>query len=139
MINEEKISEIQRMIETSILDQVKNGQQSTVLPTEYKACGQFFKLKDRSQRGLHGTSSALKVLALSTDNSLKDAIQPIIKYLTDHKNVESRLLSKHDPQEALKRNENNVIKISESLFSLSYVQSGVGNKDQIVKSLSEKL
>jgi hypothetical protein len=139
MINEDKISKIQKKIETSISDQVKNGQQSQALSGEYKACGQFFNFKDRSQRGLHGTSSALKVLALSTDTSIKDSIPPIIKYLTDHTTIESQLLSLNDPQETVKRNENNVIKISECLHSLSYVQPGAGNKDQIIKTLAERI
>ncbi len=139
MINEEKITEIQKKIEASISEQVKNGRQSSVLPDGYKACGQFFSIKDRTQRGLHGTSSALKVLALSTDNSIKDSIPAIIKYLADHTTVETQLLSQADPQEALKRNENNVIKISECLCSLSNVQTGVGNKDKIVDTLTTNL
>lgn len=139
MINEEKISEIQKKIEASISDQVKNGKQSSALPDDYKACGQFFNIKDRPQRGLHGTSSALKVLALSTNDNIKDSIPPIIKYLTDHVSVETQLLGQSDPQEAIKRNETNVIKISECLYSLSYVKSGFGNKEQIVESLTSKL
>lgn len=139
MITEGKISQIQKKIEANISAQVENGQQSTDLPQEYKACGQFFNLIDRTQRGLHGTSAALKVLAISTDEGLKNSIPFIIKYLTDHTAVESQLHSQSDPQEALKRNENNVIKISECLYSLSFVQPGVGNKQQISEALADKL
>jgi len=139
MINEDNISEIQKKIEESIYEQVVNGKQSDMLPNGYKACGQFFKINDRTQRGLHGTSSALKIIALSTSNMVKDSIPPIINYIKDHSSVELALLSQQAPSDSVRRDELNVIKNSECLYSLSYVQGGVGNKDQIVGILSENL
>jgi len=139
MLNEDQISEIQKRIEEDIYDQVNNGKQTQALPEGYQACGQFFKIKDRVQRGLHGTSSALKVIAISNNDNLKNSIPFIIRYLKDHSSVESQLLSAQDPKEIINKDEANIIKISESLYSLSFVQSGVGKKTQIVNNLYGKL
>lgn len=141
MINAEKISAIQKKIEDKTIEQVSNGQQNQPLQSisdDYKACGQFF-LKNRMQRGLHGTASALKVLGLSTNNDSKSPIPQIIKYITDHSSVEEQLLAQNKPEHKITQSENNVIKISECLYSLSYVQSGVGTKDNLVNFLIEKL
>lgn len=138
MINADKITEIQAKIEEKTIDQVSNGQQNLPLKADYKACGQFF-LKDRKQRGLHGTASALKVLGISTNNNNKSTIPQIIKYITEHSSVEEQLIAQANPQDSLNQSENNVIKISECLYSLSYVQSGVGMKDSLVTTLTEKL
>ncbi len=138
MITTQKIWNIQEKIVNRVYNQVKNGKQKEGLPDACEACGQFFNILDRTQRGLHGTSSALRIFAMSTSQDVKDSIPKIINYLANHGDIESGSDGTVQIDDRNRRDELNVIKIGETLFSLSHVK-GETDSAELVKKLANQL
>lgn len=133
MISQDEIVQIQNEIKTSIINQVKEGAQSNKLKDAF-ACGQFIKEPHLKQRGIHGTSSAIRVLA-SYNGTYNNEIRKLIKYVQSRKDFEiGKNLDKK-----IEKDEKNVIKIGELLYSLSYVKQGCMDTSSIVYDLGKKL
>jgi hypothetical protein len=128
MISNTKIIDILRRIEIGTDDQVINGQQNDGLPDDHRACGQFFKFKDRSQRGLHGSAAALKILSISDNQAVKRGVPYIVNYLTSRLIIADK--ENVDANDNFK-DRNNVIKVAECLFSLNMVKSAVADTERI--------
>ncbi len=117
------------------LDQVKDGEQTKLLPgTGFAACGQYLQHPPSNQRGLHGTAAAIQVLASSTSAEARAALDRLILYVAERDTVDYFL----DPQK-LKHDKFNVIKTSELLFALSQIKEpspvAISQKDVLVGRL----
>jgi hypothetical protein len=133
MLSHDEIKKIQDSIKNLIERQVKVGEQSKNL-NDALACGQFIKVPELKQRGMHGVSSAIRVLA-SYDVDFNKEIAGLIKYIENRKEIEKdKGLEKN-----IDKDENNVLKIGELLYSLSFVKQGYVDTSSLVKELGEKL
>jgi hypothetical protein len=142
MIKKKDINEALINIAKLIKDQTNDGQQSKLLQaidSEVFALGQFLNDLTRQQRGIHGTSAGLIVLAEHDANHI--LIKGLIKYLENRKQFESSLNGKEDlfQNERLTRDEDNIIKLSEILYSLSFVSAGQASKEEFTKQLAKKI
>lgn len=133
MIDIDKISKAKEVICHTVINQVQDGAQSKNLDDAF-ACGQFLKVPATSQRGLHGTAAAIRVLA-GFDSTYNEQLRKLLKYL---ENIE--VFEKGDEtSNGLGRDLNNIIKISEILYSLSYIHSGTANTENLKEITSKKL
>ena len=57
-----RIDEAIDRIREAFITQCRDGQQSKLLPNGHYACGQFLGELNKTQRGLHGTAAAIRVL-----------------------------------------------------------------------------
>jgi hypothetical protein len=137
MVTIDRIDAIQSRILDRVVEQVLNGQQSKLFPDEIYSCGQFLELKDKNQRGVHGTSSALRIIAESASDDItsKSLAQGLIYYL------ENRLILEkpHIPSTKVVRDDSNVIKVCETLYSLSFIKAGVANPGAYIAAIHEVL
>lgn len=128
MIMYKDIEQIQLKIIEFVKKQVKEGSQSKEKKhDEILCCGQFLNLPSRTQHGLHGTVAALMVLARTEGNEYNNEVKKLVKYI-EQRHSESKS-SIHD----------NIIKISEALYALSFVKTGASSTDKLKKKLHEKL
>jgi hypothetical protein len=133
MLSHDEIVKIKNEIKTSIENQVKEGAQSKNL-SDALACGQFIKVLHLKQRGIHGTSAAIRVLA-SYNGAFNIEIGKLIKYVQERRELEKGMY----PEKNIERDEINVIKIGELLYSLSFVKQGCIDTSSLVKELGTKL
>lgn len=141
MIPEAKIDPALRKIESLLVEQCAHGAQSLDLMSEGAACGQFVgtEAKMKPQRGLHGTAAALRVLAQS-DSS--DAIALVPKLIWYVKNREKLFQEGKEPKgvdRTFEDDQQNVIKLSEVLYALSFVKASRGDTATFVRELASKL
>ena len=139
------IRKARRKIESLFLDHCLHGTQTCNLnDINAAACGQFIgeTAKALGQRGIHGTAAALGVLAQT--ERLKDAdvmIRRIVHYLADRESLE--LACSPEDEESVRyhcmRDSQNVIKLSETLHSLSFVQQGTCDTSMLVAEIADKL
>jgi hypothetical protein len=118
--------------------QVIEGNQSKPFEGEDSlCCGQFIGLPNRTQRGIHGTAAALMVLARSEDPPYNCEVKKLVNYIENRTEIE---LEKHGySPENLGHDEHNIIKISESLFALSFIKAGAASTDELKNKLQKKL
>lgn len=130
----QRIAEARRRIQELFRDQCKHGRQTTALAAkEAAACGQFLQVRDRPQRGLHGTAAAIRVLADDTDSDSVDLVKRMVHYLRNRDTCE--------PQSAAKclRDNGNVIKISETIAALTSVPQTTTATSDIADKLASAL
>ena len=130
MLSHDEIIQIQNEIRTSVEKQVKDGEQSKNLEGAL-ACGQFMNVLHLKQRGIHGTAAAIRVLA-SFNGNYNNEIGKLIHYVRNRKDFDNDKIS-------LEKDETNVIKIGELLYSLSFVKQGSLDTSSLVKELGDKL
>lgn len=117
-------------IEKLFIEQCARGQQTTNLDdATAAACGQFIgpDAKELSQRGLHGTAAALKVLCQTDEDDARSLVKQLVKYLSEREAVEQQV---NDSDEArvvrvsykCDLDRHNVIKLAETLEALAYAQ-----------------
>ena len=129
MIKDNDIEKIQSNIIELVRKQVTEGAQSKEKnPDECLCCGQFLELPSRTQHGLHGTVAALMVLARSGGNEYNNEVKKLVKYI-EQRYSEFNSSIKGD----------NIIKISEALYALSFVKTGAASTDILKEKLYEKL
>jgi hypothetical protein len=133
MLSQEEIKKVQESIKNSILRQVKNGEQSKDL-NKALSCGQFINVPTLKQRGMHGVSSAIRVLA-SFDGNFNDEIAGLLNYIENRKEIEKD----NGLEKKIAKDETNVIKIGELLYSLSFVKQGYLDTSRLIKSLGDSL
>lgn len=133
MIDIEKIGKAKEAICDTVLNQVQNGAQSKDLDNAF-ACGQFLKVHRTVQRGLHGTAAAIRVLA-GFDGTYNKQLRKLLKYLDNIDEYEKG----NETSAGLGRNLNNIIKISEILYSLSFIHSGTANTESLKEKISAQL
>lgn len=124
-------------------EQCQNGAQAKALEGhDVTACGQFLgeQAKNYQQRGLHGTAAALRVLARGDSEESRILVSRLVKYLANREEIETQIQC--DDEKARQKcelNSKNVIKVSETLYALSYVDTGVSGTEALVKKLAADL
>jgi len=136
MITKTQIETIKNKIFELISDQVKFGSQQSGLQDDVLACGQFLD-RDRKQRGVHGTSSALRVLATSVNDDINLIIPKLVKYLETRNQIEVEI--NPAKKKEVEIDDNNVIKLSEVLYSLSLITAAQGNPNLLINTIKDKI
>ncbi|ROO61332.1 hypothetical protein EDC02_3265 [Micromonospora sp. Llam0] len=75
----------QSAIRDKFLNECMTGARRMVLPAEVNAAGQYFDLPDRTQRGLHGTAAALRVVSAGHPNS--DLVRTVTGGIVRYRNA----------------------------------------------------
>lgn len=125
------------------IEQCQNGAQAKPLEKfEATACGQFIgeQAKNSKQRGLHGTAAALNVLAQTKSQDIRPIVSKLIKYLAEREEIETDVQS--DKDKARKKCQfdlENVIKISEIILALSFVDTGIHETEALVEKIASNL
>lgn len=127
-------------------EQCKNGAQAKSLEEhEATACGQFIgeQAKNSEQRGLHGTVAALRVLAQEDSEESRILVSKLVKYLSNREEIETQTQTDDEKARLIRQkcelDSKNVIKVSEALYALSYVHTGVYGTEALVKKLAAEL
>lgn len=141
MITSSHLRNAREFIAGRFIAQCSMGPQLNGL-TDKAACGQFLDDTTSTQRGLHGTAAAIRVLAEDGRAESRVLIPKLIGYAEDRKRVELPEAGSDYPaslKERLERDEANVIKISETLFALKFVDAAVCDTEALKKQLAEAL
>lgn len=130
MISKDKIVSAQSQIVRLFLKQCTHGAQTSALDDSTAACGQFLGMHatPRAQRGLHGTASALYVLANAASDDAGRIVQRIVNYLENRSTLEDG--------DEIGFDDTNVIKIAEVLFTLRKVRPGVASTEDISRKFA---
>lgn len=135
----EQIGDALQRITDRFLRQCKYGAQTTTLPKEFAACGQFIgdDAETIAQHGLHGISAALRVLGPCQSEECKPLVYRIVSYCEANFGVHPTL-----PKDSFledRSDTENVIKLGELLYGLSFVTTAQAERDRLVKIVSGKL
>jgi hypothetical protein len=142
MINKDYIDKAQKNIKTLVISQLEHGQQSKIVQkvsADLYSLGQFINSNERSQRGIHGSASGLRVLA--EDDANKTYIIGLVSYLKNRASIEQQIQTDQEKinDDKIIRDSNNIIKLSEALHSLSFVKSGHVGTDDYKRELANKI
>ncbi|MDO8684430.1 MAG: hypothetical protein Q7N50_13220 [Armatimonadota bacterium] len=124
-----RIGEAKDQIRKLFVKQCAHGQQTTSLPVSAAACGQFLNVIVSPQRGLHGTAAAIRVLGGDTSQKTEPLVLRMVEYI--------RKRDVYEPNKLLKcrRDDNNVVKISEAVIALQRVPAA----SDVVAQLAQRL
>jgi hypothetical protein len=144
MIKSPQLRTAKALIARRFIAQCNDGPQVKGLPAGTKACGQFADERVSSQRGFHGTAGAIRVLGEEgrTDSRAREIIPGLIQYVERRASIEQELCANnHLPslKEQLERDDANVIKLSELLFALSFVDVAVSDTEALRNLLAGRL
>jgi hypothetical protein len=122
------------------IEQCTTGRQSSGLPAEAAACGQFIgrEALAMEQRGLHGTAAALRVLASCEKPEAKDVVRKLTNYISQREEL-MRQGKENVSELNFAADQNNIIKIAELLYALTPVRVAQSPKEELALSLIEKL
>lgn len=138
----ERYEQAQQTITDLFLQQCMHGEQTNRLPRKYAACGQFIagRAMDNGQLGLHGTAAALRVLAPCPSTECATAVSRMVAFceaefgIASSNNISanrSNLLTDEDKE--------NVIKLGELLYALSFVTPAQATREPLIHQIAEKL
>jgi hypothetical protein len=135
------ISNRLRKISELIVEQTEHGAQTKIIQKikpNYYSLGQFLKELKRTQRGIHGSATALRVLADSDKNNL---INGLTRYLEERKEIEEQITDNSEKidESKLARDSQNTIKLSEILYSLKFVKAGSANTESLITNIAAKI
>lgn len=131
-------------IEDLFLQHCLHGTQTSNLENKAAAaCGQFIgeTAKDLGQRGMHGTTAALGVLAQTEEQQGAEVTERLVYYLANREALELKCRPEDTDGFARQweRDSRNVIKLSETLYSLSFVKQGTCETSALVVEIADKL
>lgn len=123
------------------IEQCKNGPQVKRLTAGTKACGQFLGEKASVQRGLHGTAAAIRVLAEDRRADALALLPELVTYVLQRRAVEEKSGEVEPATLAhqLTRDNANVIKVSELLYALTFVQGPDCDTEALKHDLCKRL
>jgi hypothetical protein len=135
----EQIASAQRRTTELFLRQCTYGEQTKILSAEFAACGQFIgeDAENIGQHGLHGISAAVRVLGPCQSQECRTVVHKIVTYCEASFGVHPTLPKlphldeRHDTQ--------NVIKLGELLYALSFVTTAQAERDRLVNHVSKLL
>ena len=118
----------------------QKGPQVSDLANHIRACGQYLDAGSR-QRGMHGTAAALGVLSSTKDAEARSLAESIVSYLVGRSDIELAIPDTNQEQvhRQIDRDDHNVIKVSEVLFALSFVDGAVEGREVLKGRLVEAL
>ncbi len=137
MVTFQQILDTQQEIQKNFLEECENGQQSADLKqNNAMACGQFMGKNARSivQRGLHGTAAAIRVLSGSNESKYKSIVGKLLNYLINREQDDKSL-----DVERLNLDKNDVIKLSETLSSLTKLGISLSGIQEHANKIAENL
>jgi hypothetical protein len=120
----------------------KDGRQSARLPSGHLACGHYFGLLDREQRGLYGTAAAIRVLSQERNPADRELTAALVAYLTDRPVLERDLADPDDLagiERKLADDTHTTTRVAEVLFALSTVKLGTAAIQPTAQQLAELL
>lgn len=143
---EQQIVSSRRVIERMFVEQCRYGAQGqNITTTKATACGQFIGegAKDLTQRGIHGTAAALRVLAESADDEAAALVNRLFHYLQNRPEIEKKItrdpVSEDQVHKKCSRDGENVIKVAEVLDALSFAKSTLEGREAMVTDLVSRL
>ncbi|MBI4657256.1 MAG: hypothetical protein HY735_00145 [Verrucomicrobia bacterium] len=141
MTPEEKIEPAIGKIEQLLVEHCANGAQTRDLKPDGAACGQFVgpTAKERPQRGLHGTAAALRVLAEGNLTEANSLVPKLVWYIQNREKLHNDGKEPTAGKHAFDDDQKNVIKLSEVLYALSFVNPSQCSTDSMVQELANKL
>lgn len=141
MIPEAKIDPALQRIESLFVEQCAHGVQSQDLLEAGAACGQFVgpTAKAKPQRGLHGTAAALQVLAQANSLDATELVSKLVWYIQNRDGLYAKNKEPRQPDRTFEDDQQNVIKLSEILYGLSFVKVRQGDTDTLARNLATKL
>jgi hypothetical protein len=133
----ERIDEAQKRITEVFVQQCTYGAQTSILPEEFAACGQFIgdDAKTIDQYGLHGIAAALRVLGPCPSPECRLIVHRIVSCceasfgIHPARSLDGRLAGDFD----------NVIKLGELLYGLYFVTTAQAERDQLVQHVADWL
>ncbi|MCX4472013.1 hypothetical protein OOK41_17145 [Micromonospora sp. NBC_01655] len=133
-------------IRDKFLHDCMTGTRRRVLPDDVCASGQYFDLPQRTQRGLHGTAAALRVVGAQTASSdlVRSVTRGIVNYVRDREGIEVTL-AEHDDRirtivlDKLRHDSASTIKQAEFLYALTFVPNGLAECDDLKTAFSNRL
>jgi hypothetical protein len=120
----------------------QDGRQSARLPSGHLACGHYFGLLDREQRGLYGTAAAIRVLSQERDPADRELTAALVAYVTDRPVLERDLAEPDDltgVERKLADDTHTTTRVAEVLFALSTVKLGTAAIQPTAQQLAELL
>jgi hypothetical protein len=140
MLTDTELQNAQQQIAALIASTVESGKQSESLAPAAAACGQFL-VKDRLQRGLHGTAAALRVLGTRNDPASTALTARLVEYLEKRNALETSGGEPASPEliRRLQRDDQNVIKVSEVLYGLNQITAPTPKARELVDALRTRL
>jgi hypothetical protein len=143
MLTPELIDHARDRIGALFVDQCGHGPQTVGLEDHtMAACGQFLNERRSRQRGIHGTAAALSVLARAQMPQARHLSSCLLNYIRNRAAAECRGVGHAECVERTAKIEfdaSNVIKLSEVLWALSFVQPAVGEKESLSRNLAQTL
>jgi len=130
----EQITAAKERIASRFLHQCRDGPQNAGLRPDVKACGQRLDETESTQRGLHGTAAAIRVLAEYAHAEARALVPQLVRYVAEREQVEPP-----DVRETVQEDSRNVIKISETLYALRHVDVAVAPTEGLRTELSDRL
>lgn len=128
---------LQRITEV-FLRQCTHGAQTKSLPGQFAACGQFIG-EDASrieQRGLHGIAAALRVLGPCPTEDCRHIVARLVNYCESSFQLHPTLRLEPDQRAD---DLDNVIKLGELLYSLSFVSASQADVTGLARHLANQL
>jgi hypothetical protein len=136
----DRIDEALQKITQQFLQQCTHGAQTRRLPGKFAACGQFFagKAEEIEQFGLHGISAAIRVLSPCHSPECGAVVGRLVAYCEAIFGVNQGL--QVDPRIDLKFDDKqNVIKLGELLYGLSFVTAAQAERGALIRYIAEQL
>jgi hypothetical protein len=135
----EQIDDALQCVTDRFVRQCTYGAQTKSLAAEFAACGQFIgdDAEAIEQHGLHGIAAALRVLGPCQSQDCRSLVYRIVAYCEANFGIHPTLPK---PPDLDKRTDTeNVIKLGELLYGLSFVRNAQAECDRLVKHVSAKL
>jgi hypothetical protein len=121
------------------LHQCTYGAQTKSLPPELAACGQFIggDAEAIKQSGLHGISAALRVLGPCQSEECGQIVQRLVSFCEACFGINPEVPTRSDLDD--RGDKENIIKLGELLYGLSFVATAQAECDRLVKHVAAKL
>jgi hypothetical protein len=143
VIEVEDIDKTLRNLGDAFLNCYESGHQARDLaPINAGAFGQSLDQPASSHRGLHGTAAGLRVLASLDRPDARRATQQIVHYLAHRVDLERTVGSGEARDDNVKKallDEHNVIKASEVLYALRFVDARVQERNALAERIATRL
>ena len=135
----DRIADAQQRITDLLLHQCEYGAQTKLLPPEFAACGQFVggDAEAIQQYGLHGISAALRVLGACQSDECRRIVKRLVSFCEASFGVNHAYVVR--PKFTGMGDSQNVIKLGELLYGLSFVTTAQADRGPLVQHIADRL
>jgi hypothetical protein len=133
-----QIDRATRRIADVFAQQCEHGAQTRTLPADMAACGQFIgdDALRIEQHGLHGIAAALRVLGAQSTDESRQLVGRLVAYTEACFGIPPTV---KPPSDRRLSDTDNVIKIGELLYGLSFVSAAHADRNRLTRHLAEQL